>query len=296
MVRRLSLSSLLVLGACVRPGPASAAPVEPSTSVPVIVEQEDHVDPAEASAALLAAAARGDFEAVRRYAEVPGVDLEIRRESEFMRDHDTHGYTPLSFAAHHGDVEMFGYLLERGARVKSSHLYAAARGGEVTILATILDLAPHDADDLTGAMVMACASRHRSLIELLRERGAAIDGIGWAGGEYRSTCLIEAVATGDAAFVDYVLEELGADVNAPDEADYSPLMIAVGRDFELDEDADEEERAELAAAFVIIERLLAAGADPHHRSEQAETSVFDLAPEGTEAGRLVRKAAKGRRK
>src|SRR5688572_6650318 len=123
---------VLALVGCVRavsaPTPEATEPraSDPATGFVELERPPEFLAPEEASAALLRAAEQGNLDEVRRHAEMPGVNLEIRTETEFTKDHHTHRYTALAFAARHGDLEMFEYLVARGASLEPLTLYAAA--------------------------------------------------------------------------------------------------------------------------------------------------------------------------
>ncbi len=251
----------------------SDAPPPPEPAPPPAL-----LPPDEASDALLQAAKEGDLEAVRRHAAVPGVDLDTKVESEFTKNHSFHGYTALTYAAYRDDLEMFDFLVERGARVEPRLLLlAAARGGSVRIARRVFERGDVEKDDVSSALAMACTHPSEEVVELLLDHGAAIDDLGWAGGEGKSRCLVEATALGDVGWIETVLAH-GADIDGADEAGYTALMVAAG----LDPDDTS-----------VVERLLDAGANPRLRSSEGERAV-DLAEPGSAVHLVLRRAKKRR--
>jgi hypothetical protein len=274
-VRTDATLMVFALVGCVRATPEAVEPraSEPATGLVEFEQPPEFLPPEEASAGLLRAAEKGDLDEVRRHAEMPGVNLEIRTDTEFTKNHETHYYTALAFAARHGDLEMFEYLLARGASLEPLTLYAAARGGNIEIVARVMELGVDDPDEFTHAMVHACTSGERDVVEYFLGLGVSINASGWAGGELKSTCLIEAAQLADLEMIEFVLAA-GATVNQPDEAGYTALMMAAMED-----------------SLDCVTRLLKAGADPDAKTEEGQRAL-DLAEEGSEVEALLRRKSK----
>jgi hypothetical protein len=135
-------------------------------------------------------------------------------------------------------------LLELGISWHSESLSQCVRDGDTKAVALFLDSGfPPDARDKSGVPIVCLAtrSRHRSIVELLLDRGANVD----AQSDDRGySPLMDAAQQGDASLLELVLDR-GADPNLISKDGQTALILAVGRS-----DAP------------VVERLLASGADP----------------------------------
>lgn len=81
----------------------------------------------------------------------------------------------LRIASAMGNVNVAQLLLERGADIDAATLVAGVRSGSAQIVQLLFDHANADID-LKGALEAAAETGHRQIFQILREKGAAVDG------------------------------------------------------------------------------------------------------------------------
>ena len=174
---------------------------------------------------LVAAAARGDLESVRRLVG-RGVDVDSR---------DAQGRTAVTAAVYANDLDVVQALIEAGADVdiqddmRANALLATGETGNVEILRAVLRAGPdlRRTNRFGGTALIPAA--HRGHVEVVRELvGTAIDvdhvnDPGW-------TALLEAVILGDGGpahrEIVRILVDAGADTGIADTDGVTPLEHA----------------------------------------------------------------------
>ena len=187
-------------------------------------------------------------------------------------------------------------------------LIDAVRAGDAVDVRSLLDdgVSPRTAEiDGTTALHWAAHRDHAAIAALLLEAGAAVD----ATNRYGVTPLALASVNGSTPMITRLLEA-GADPNLPNPEGETPLMTAArtgnGDAIETllahgaEVDAVEAWRQQTALMWataqnqaVAVDALLAAGADPHARSDRGFTPLLFAAREGHVGvlDRLVRAGA-----
>lgn len=119
-------------------------------------------------------------------------------------------------------------LLELGISWHAESMAQCVRDGDTKAVDLFVRSGlPPDVRDKSGVPMLCLAARfkHRSIVELLLERGAAID----AQSDDRGyTALMDAAQQGDAGLLKFLLEA-GADPNACSKDGQTALILAVGR-------------------------------------------------------------------
>ena len=150
--------------------------------------------------------------------EVVNAVLSSRRDPDPT---DSHGRTPLSYAAANGHEAVVRLLLEKGTDVDAKEqagrtglMWAAESGHEAVVRLLLEKGADVDAREPDGrtALIRAAANGHEAVMRLLLEMGADIDAKAkgrWSEG----TALIAAAERGHEAVVRLLLEK-GADIDA----------------------------------------------------------------------------------
>ena len=156
-------------------GAAASAPVfaAPVPAVPVAEQITPHAAPSgDAHTALLAAAQRGDVQAVRR-AIAAGAALD--------RGDERHGNTALILAANHGHTDVVRLLVRSGANLNRSNdsgasaLIAAAMSGHTAAASLLIEQGANlNATDNSGntALMHAKRSGQTAIADMLRAAGA----------------------------------------------------------------------------------------------------------------------------
>jgi ankyrin repeat protein len=171
-----------------------------------------------------------------------------------------HGHTPLGWAAHMGDPERVGALLELGANLSPE---AAIVMGQQEFVQAWLARNPLrvNARSIEGRdlplLYFAAVMGNVQIAGLLLEYGANIN----SGHKTGSTALYHAVEFGRTDMVQFLIEH-GADVNKASRYGLGPLHAAA-------------HRGDLTIARMLVD----AGADPAVRSKDGET-VLDAALTG----------------
>ncbi|WP_118182887.1 ankyrin repeat domain-containing protein [Paraburkholderia phosphatilytica] len=225
------------------------------------------------------------------------------------------GYTPLMFAAGHGQADALRELLNNGAAVDAktpqndTALHIAARSGHDDVADLLLGFGadPHALDEAGDTpTIQAARQGHFEVVQMLVREGARLQEMnkqGW-------TALMEAGRTGRAAVVE-VLLKAGAPVDqAGGPAQITPLMLAAeyGRidalkalrqgGAKLDTKDDKGFTALIRAAYYgkheTVEALIAMGAGIACRSQMGHTALTMAARSGHEtcAAALLRAGAK----
>jgi ankyrin repeat protein len=181
---------------------------------------------------LLAAVARGDLEAIERYAQA-GHGVDVR---------DGHGRTPLMVAAHRGDHAAAIFLISAGADVDAldhdryDALTIAGVRGDLKMVQVALD-AKANPGQVTSrydgtALIASAHLGHVDVVRALIAAGAPLDhvnNLGW-------TAPIEAIVLGDGGprhtqiLADFLAA--GANPNLADGSGTSPLRLARSRGYD----------------------------------------------------------------
>lgn len=168
----------------------------------------------------------------------------VRQGGANPNDRNSLGHTALTTAIRENRPEMLDWLLRHGAdpnlRGQDWPIYMATRSSDLLrlLLPAITDLASHK-----GVMEKAVQANQLENVKLLLAAGASVE---WKNGGVFSP-LTTALRERHSAIVHFLLDEGGADPNAPGE--HLPLVKAIRRC----EDED----------FSLIELLLDKGADPN---------------------------------
>ena len=119
-----------------------------------------------------------------------------------MNQEDSHGLTPLNWAAKLGRVEMAGSLVDAGATINA------------------------DPEDGAPPLLDACFRGHLEVAKLLVKRGgdAAV-----AEGILGHTCLHKAVDGHNVPVIEWLLDDVGLDVNVADLRGYTPIALAAAK-------------------------------------------------------------------
>ncbi|MEX2272231.1 MAG: ankyrin repeat domain-containing protein [Vicinamibacterales bacterium] len=169
------------------------------------------------------------------------------------------GTSPVCLAVYYGQPE----IAEAIAAAKGDlDTFEAAVLGRVDRIAALLDADPGQANALARdgfpALGLAAYFKHPSAVRLLLDRGA--DPNQAAANAAKVTALHAAVSSNQPRIVEWLLEA-GADVNARQQMDYTPLMGAAAN-----------------ARLDIMAMLLSRGADPTLKTTDGKTAA-DLARE-----------------
>ncbi|MPT15727.1 MAG: ankyrin repeat domain-containing protein [Microbacterium sp.] len=225
MRMRRSAAVGVLAGALLLAPACTAAPSSPHTAPIPEVPMTD------ATSDLLAAAAAGDADAVRRALDA-GADIEARGDG---------GMTPLITATKANHVDAARLLIEAGADVNakddiqdSAYLYAGARGHDGILRMTLAHGADLRSTNRFGGTALIPASERGLLptVEILLEAGVDpdhINNLGW-------TALHEAIVLGDgsARYVEVVraLLDGGADATIRDGDGVLPVDLATDRGYD----------------------------------------------------------------
>jgi ankyrin repeat protein len=155
----------------------------------------------------------------------------LAREGSDINTRDRRGETPLMYAAAAGSLEAMEFLVEKGADVNVQNAFGStALIWSATDLAKIKLLLAHGANPNTATkrgrtalLVAAMSDGSAGIVRLLIQNGAdpkTMDA-------FRTTAL-RAAAMGNDTETMRILIKAGVDVNAPDLAGLSPLMMAAG--------------------------------------------------------------------
>ena len=119
-----------------------------------------------------------------------------------MSQEDTHGFTPLNWAAKLGNTEMATVLIEAGAEINV------------------------DTEDGAPPLLDACFRGHLDVAKLMHEHGGNVN---IAEGILGHTCMHKAVDGGHLPMVQWLVEGCGVDVNVRDLRGYTPLILAAAK-------------------------------------------------------------------
>lgn len=139
--------------------------------------------------------------------------------------------TALMQAAFNGHVEVARLLLDRGASVdttdkdKWTSLMYAAYSGHREIAALLIDKGAdvNAIESKSSALTLAARKGHLETVRVLLDSGALIDATHYQ--DLYRTALMEASLFGREAIVELLIDR-GANVDAVDVADWTPLMLA----------------------------------------------------------------------
>jgi ankyrin repeat protein len=221
-------------------------------------------------------AAEGDLQMVKYLVEKACVPLGTT-------DASTRG-PPLTRACLNGHLAVVEYLCRNGASVNeatgANHvtaLHCAADGGHLDVAATLIahgaDVNARDAKQCTPVF-WACRRGREDVVRFLAEGHGACDKS--VTGTWGRTPLFFATEHGQLAVMRYLISHCGADVNAVDAHNWTPLCLAAFKDaggaaqILIDAGADiQTPRNFMTPLYVackhgspdVVSRLLAAGAD-----------------------------------
>lgn len=218
---------------------------------------------------------------------------------------DSHGKTPLHWAAYNGHKELTRLLLEKGAdpeakdteRAGRLALHFAADNGHEAVVGLLLDFGANvNSRDKNGwtALHSAARSGHEAVARLLLEKSSDLDAREYDGRtalHFAAECGYEAVAR--------LLIEGGADLHAEDDTGGVALHEAAANGNKaivqllLDRGADIEARVidgESALCFAakngyktIVRLLLEKGANPNYKADHGEAVLLSAAVTGQQA-------------
>lgn len=217
--------------------------------------------------------------------EIARLRVLLRDSPDLINAPGPDGETPLASAATRGDLEVMRFLLSQGASAQGTALRQAVLNGHRAAAQLLLD---HGADvnspgnDGTTSLHVAARAGFTNLAQFLLSRGARVDAVDNRG----RTALHIAAVSDDGIEMAKLLVANGANLNAQDETDTTPLVaaiqrkgIAMGR-FLLDHGADpniarSSSRLDRSSQFHplylalssgardLVEPLLRAGANPN---------------------------------
>jgi ankyrin repeat protein len=212
----------------------------------------------------------------------------------------TNGSTPLHGAAYSGHAACAGMLLKAGANPMAANssgytpFHGAAAGGSAEVVRLFLD----EGVDINArkhggetALILAALGNHHDLARWLIEQGANLE----VRDDYgRTALLLVARETGDVEMARLLLEQ-GADVNAVDRGDDTPLTLSAWRGFRELTDLLLENGAETDARGPAGRFLLSCAAEkglPRLFTILAEGGA-DLNVRNENGGSLLHSAAEG---
>ena len=201
--------------------------------------------------ALHRAAASGNFDAVKALLAHKVADVNAR---------DSHGATPIHYAAACGNEALINELVKSGAQVGlidnrgMTALYKAAANGHEAVVKLLIDRGANvntvGEQGLTALHVAARNGREK-VVKLLLEHGANVN----VAGEQGVTALHIAVSVGCETLAKLLLDH-GANVNATVQRDWTALHVAAARGYES-----------------IVKLLLEHGADINAAGKDGETAL-----------------------
>jgi ankyrin repeat protein len=197
--------------------------------------------------------------------EITRIQTMIQNSPDLINSTGQNGMTPLSQAARAGWLRVAGFLLDYGATMDPSALFYATSSGNKAMVEFLLDHgADVNAQDTTGgtALHSAADKGYLSVAEVLIRHQANLEA---RNSQQNNACtpLQRAVAHGRPAMVALLLAK-GADVNAGDKSDSTPLFWAV---------YDEH--------FDVLNQLIKAGAKLDVENNQGKTALCYAAGRGS---------------
>ena len=220
---------------------------------------------------------------------------ELIRQGASIDAHRDSG-TALVLAAEAGRVEVVRALLDAGARTDEEYAHSAVlascENGHLDVLHLLIErdvdlYVPHGSPQCGNALMFAVSGRHKEIVRVLLSN--SVDANATSPRQTALTMAIEKCSFDIAK----LLIEGGADVNAPERANYrtyrTPLMNAVRADSlrivemllqrgaRMDEKCERGRTPLMMAAHHgcanIAERLIESGADIHIRSYSHKTAI-----------------------
>jgi ankyrin repeat protein len=195
---------------------------------------------------------------------------------------DDYHRTALAIAAGSGSSQTVQILLQAGADVNKQNQYGntalmhAAWYGHTEIAMLLLEAgADVTARDETGNTAFALTG-DTEIAQILLHAGADIN----AQDDYGTTALMRAAGNGNLDIVKFLLQA-GAEVNTRDNHGETALMYTLTHEvFELSKIPPETIESTAQEIVVVIQELIAAGADVNAKDNDGETALMKAAQEG----------------
>ena len=242
----------------------------------------------------------GEIHAAAREGDLDRVTALIASDAEFAEQPGDDQARPMHHAAIGGHVEVMAVLLDHGAALDptdgegNSPLHWAAAGGQIDAIDFLLDgdaeIDPRNYEQETP-LYMAVQRKKFETVEHLVDWGADLE----ARNDYGRTPLLWNVREGGDLKMARLLLSLGADVNAPDRSNDTPLSLAAWRGFGelvdvlLDQGAKVESKGAMGAQ--LLTEATGRGLDRLYRELVAVGVRIDL--QCDERGSLLHRAAAG---
>jgi ankyrin repeat protein len=206
------------------------------------------------------------------YFELEKVMTTLLKNDYDLYPRDSHGRTPLSWAAANGNEAVVKLLLGKGAKLESKDRrgrtplsWAAANGNEAVVKLLLGKGAKLESKDRCGRtpLLWAVDNGHEAVVKLLLENGVELE----SKDDYGQTPLSWAADNGDEAVVKLLLEN-GAELESKDDCGQTPLLWAVDNGHE-----------------AVVKLLLATDSvDPNSRDTQyGRTPLYWAAVNGHES-------------
>ena len=166
-----------------------------------------------------------------------------------------HESNPLAYIAASGNEEAVKYMIERGATLtldaKNELWFGACKGGVLFLVQELFSKVDPEAEYICDtAITLAAANNRLKVVKWLFEQGVKL---------YPDT-LIVAAEQGHIEVVEWLLKNTPIDIHALNRHDYSALYKATQN-----------------GEMVMVDYLLAQGADPHQRLGNYEFSPIHIA-------------------